>query len=65
MSFIVDAFHGCGVRKTMYFQTEEAARVYAKAAHSVYPESAIFVLRDDGKIEKDFGKPIFECLDIL
>ena len=65
MSFIVDAFHGDGVRKTMYFRTEEAARVYANAARSVYPDSAIFVLRDDGKVDKDFGKPIFECLEIL
>lgn len=65
MNFRVDIFPGDGVHKSIYFQTEEAARVYAKAAHSVYPESAIFVLRDDGKIDKDFGKPIFECLDIL
>ena len=63
MNFRVDIFPGDGVHKNIYFQTEEAARVYANAAHIVYPDSAIFLLRDMPGFTTTHGAPLYELID--
>ena len=63
MAFRVDTFPGDGVHKTVYFQKEEAARVDANAARIVYPDSAVFVLREMPGVHSSSGAPIFEIID--
>lgn len=52
-----------GACKPVYFATEEAARVYANAAHIVYPDTAVFVLRNMPGFTDTHGAPLYELID--